>query len=216
MFKVNVVRDALAEVVEGCVYKSKMSISQQRIEATGLFEGWNRFSGEDYIRGTHQGHDIEFSDIHLENEYTEGTGKNKRTVRVTVFQGPWLTCRLREKLPANVVLREGGGKGNVETESVAFNEKYQIVTDDPHTMFRVLTPHFMEYVVAADEELEARTFFCFAGDRVHIAVFNKHNAFEIPASSKAGNLDAAREQVKKEMRAITGILDVVLRNEFLL
>jgi hypothetical protein len=216
MFKVNVVRDALAEVLEGCVYKSKLSISQPRIAATGLFEGWNRFSGEDYIRGAYQGHEIEFSDIVLENEHTEGTGDRKRTVKTTVFQGPWLTCRLRKKLPAKVVLREGGGKGNVETESVAFNSKYQLLTDDPHTLFRVLTPHFMEYVVAADEELNARTFFCFAGDRVHIAVYNKHNAFEIPANSNAGNLDAAREQIKKEMRSITGILDVLLRNEFLL
>ena len=45
MFKVNVVRDALTGLIDGCVYRSKLSISRQRVEATQLFSGWNKFGG---------------------------------------------------------------------------------------------------------------------------------------------------------------------------
>lgn len=215
IFKVNVVRDALAEIIDGCIYRSKLCISRQRIEATGLFGGWNKFSGNDYVRGIYCGHQIELSDIHLEEEHEVGSGKNKKTVTRTVFRGQWVTCRLNKKLPAVIRLSEGSiNKGNAETENVAFNSKYAIYTDDPHTMFYVLTPHFMEYIVAADEAANAQTFFCFAGNTVHIAIDNGHNAFEIPSNKAArSNPSIAREQIKSEVKYITDILDELLKNK---
>lgn len=214
IFKVNVVRDALAELIDGCIYRSKLSIGQQRIKETGLFGGWNKFSGNDYVRGMYCGHQIELSDICLEEEYEEGSGDKKKTVTRTIFSGQWVTCRLGKKLPAVIRLREGAKKGNAETENVAFNSKYAIDTDDPHTMFYVLTPHFMEYLVAADEAAKARTFFYFAGDMVHIAVYNGHDAFEIPANKAArSNPSLAREQIKGEIKYITDVLDMLLQNE---
>lgn len=214
VFKVNVVCDALAGAVDGCVYRPELSISRQRIEATDLFSGWNKFRGNDYIRGMYNGHQIEISDIHLEEEYETGSGDNTETVTRTIFQGPWITCRLGRKLPAVVRLREGSDKGNAETENVAFNSKYAINTDDPHYMFYVLTPHFMEYITAADEAAKARTFFYFAGDTAHIAIDNRHDAFEVPANKEARNNPAiARERIKSEMKYITDILDVLLLNK---
>jgi hypothetical protein len=216
MFKLNVVQGALAELVEGCVYNAKMSISRERIETTGLIHGWNTFAGNDYLRGLYQGHEIELSDIHLTEVHEERNGEDSNTVTTTIFSGQWLTCRLDKKLPASVILRESGGKGNAETENIAFNRKYQIETEDPHYMFYVLTPHFMEYIVTADEKADARTFFCFAGDRVHIALHNKHDAFEIPTYEFTENfVTTAREKIKEEMKYITDILDEVLRNEYL-
>lgn len=216
IFKVNVVRDALSEIIDDCVYRSKLSISQQRIEETEMFSSWNKFHGNDYIRGMYRGHQIELSDIWLEEEYEEGSGKNSKTVTRTIFRGQWITCSLGKKLPAVIRLKEGSKKGNVETENIAFNKKYAIYTDDPHYMFYVLTPHFMEYIVTADEMASSRTFFYFSGDRVHIAVDNGHDAFEIPASRAArSNPSKAREEIKKEMKYITDILDELLLNESL-
>lgn len=212
MFKVNVVRDALASIIDGCVYSPEQSISRERIEATGLFRDWNKFRGEDYLRGTYKGHQIEFSDILLEHEYSS----HKDTTRTdTIFMGHWLTCRLAKSLPAIIRLAEGAGEGNVETENAAFNQKYKIYTDDPHYMFYVLKPHFMEYIVAADEAADGRTFFYFAGSTVHIAVYNSRNIFEIDSDDK-DHPDLARERIKGEMKYLTDILDELLRNESLL
>lgn len=211
MFKANVVYDALASIVDNCVYKPKQSISRERIETTKLIDGWNKFHGEDYISGTYKGHQIEFSDIYLEYEYTNSKNETRTD---TIFKGHWLTCRLAKNLPAVVRLSEGTGKGNAETENIAFNQKYKIYTDNPHYMFYVLTPHFMEYITAADEKAEARTFFYFAGNTVHIAVNNWCNMFEISSADKNAP-EIARERIKSEMKYITDILDELLLNEFL-
>jgi hypothetical protein len=192
-----------------------LSISRQRIEAANLISGWNRFNGNDYIRGMYRGRQIELSDIHLEHETKNEKGG---TVTKTAFKGQWITCRLAKELPAALRLREGAGagKGGAETENAAFNNKYQILADDPHYMFYVLTPHFMEHIIAADAAANARTYFCFAGETAHIAVHSGRDAFEIPADKAAWNNPAiARERIKSEMKYVTDILDELLRNDYL-
>jgi hypothetical protein len=211
MFKVNVVHDTLASIIEGCVYKSRQSISKKEIYDTKLVSGWNRFSGEDYIKGTYKGRAIECSDIHLKRE--TGSRKGGKKVK-TIFKGHWLICELAKKLPAVIRLSEGSGDSNAETENVAFNSKYSIFTDDPHYMFYVLTPHFMEYIIAADEAANARTYFCFAGEKVHIAVDSRRDTFEVRGADRK-NPEMARERIKKEMTYITGILDELLQNNYL-
>jgi hypothetical protein len=216
VFKSNVVKYALEDIIDDCVYNSKESISEKRIKETGLFSGWNNFHGNDYISGTYKGHKIEISDIFLEQEVERGSGDNKKTVKTTIFKGQWMTCKLAKNLPAVIRLSESSKKGNIETENIAFNNKYSIYTDNPHYMFYVLTPHFMEYIVSADEVAEARTFFCFEKDTVHIAIYNGHDAFEMPARKDCKeNFSLAREQIKIEMKYITEILDELLRNDSL-
>ena len=213
IFKENVVREALSDVLGDCIYRPNLSINKNRIEAANLINGWNKFNGNDYIRGTYKGHMVEFSDIILQRE-TNTDDSSSRTV--TLFHGHWLTCRLQKSIPAAVRLREGMGKGNVETESVEFNNKYEITADDPHYAFYVLTPHFMEYITAADMKAQGQTFFCFSGNTVHIALYNKRDAFEIPANKAAReNPSIAREMIKSELTYITDILDELLKNEYL-
>jgi hypothetical protein len=211
MFKVNIVRDTLAGIIDDCVYKSKQFISQGQIDDTKLISGWNRFQGEDYIKGTYKGRAIECSDIHLKRE--TGGRKGRKKVK-TIFKGHWVICELAKELPAVVRLSEGSGANNAETENIAFNKKYSIFTDNPHYMFYVLTPHFMEYIIAADEAARARTYFCFAGKKVHVAVDSRRDTFEVRGADRK-NPEMARERIKKEMTYITGILDELLQNNYL-
>ena len=207
----NVTRDVLAGIIEGCVYKSKQSISKRRIGSTRLVPGWNQFSGEDYISGRYKGRKIELSDVHL--KYVHTSKKGHRTTE-TVFKGHWLVCELAKELPAFIRICESGGKSNVETENIAFNKKYNIFTDYPYYVFYVLTPHFMEYIVSADEAACARTYFYFKGNEVHIAVDSRRNSFQDSGADR-NNIEMARERIRTEMDYITGILDELLQNEYL-
>jgi hypothetical protein len=211
MFKVNIVHDILAGIIDDCVYRPKQSISKKQIYNTKLISGWNSFSGEDYIEGTYKGHRVAFSDIHLERVTTNSKGSHTRT---TIFQGNWLICELAKNLPAVMRLSEGRGESNVKTENIAFNNKYNIFTDNPHYMFYVLTPQFMEQSIAADEAADARTYFCFAEDKVHVAIDSRHDTFEI-RSTDISNPDLARERIREEMAYITGILDELFQNNYL-
>jgi hypothetical protein len=70
----------------------------------------------------------------------------------------------------------------------------------------------MEYIIAADEAANARTYFCFAGEKVHIAVDSRRNTFEVRGADRK-NPETARERIKKEMTYITAILDELFQND---
>ena len=71
----------------------------------------------------------------------------------------------------------------METENLAFNEQFQILTNDAHSAFYTLTPHFMEHILSADNMANGRTMLCFDEDRVHIAIDNNRDSFEIKKGS---------------------------------
>jgi len=228
MLKVNIVRTALSGVFAECEYAPTGHVAGSDIRAAGLIDGWDVSSGNDHVRGKYKGHSIEFSDVHLEKEstYTDNDG-NEHSKYKTIFKGQWMTCKLNRTLDSMVRVREKAGlwgfaknklgvraKGSIETENDAFNHQFEILSSDPHTAFYVLTPHFMEYITAADRQANGRTFLCFSGDTVHIAVHNGRDSFEVRGrGSEIKNLPALRQRMQREIKYITSILYELLQND---
>ena len=103
------------------------------------------------------------------------------------------------------------------TDNDLFNYNFQIYTDDPQTLYYVLTPHFMENILAADKVADSHSEFCFTGDRVRIALTNKRNLFDISGSDIKKSTDFAwvSDKFKSDLRFITDIFDALLKNEYL-
>ncbi|MDR0424590.1 MAG: DUF3137 domain-containing protein [Clostridiales Family XIII bacterium] len=232
--KSETVQGALEEVFPGCSYDPRRCLDREFISGTRLINDWNELSGNDYVSGAYKGHSIEMSDIHLvKHERTRQRNSKghwvEKETRVTRFSGQWVACKLDKPLPGMLRLRENvehhgamkmlfgerrRTKDDVETENVAFNSQFQILTGDPHTAFYVLTPHFMEYIVSADRKAGGRTCLCFSGQWVHIAVHNNRDAFELKWGNKdAKDIPAYKARIRQEIDYITGILDELFRNE---
>jgi hypothetical protein len=218
----NVTRAALEGLFTVEEYRPHQHIHSASISAADLVKDWNRISGSDFVRGQYKGHNIQFSDVKLEKEteYTDDDG-DTRTRTELRFKGQWLVLELEKELPSPVLLRErkgllkGRAKSDVETENAAFNEKYLILTQDGHTAFYVLTPHFMEFLMRADEKVHGRSYFAFGGNTVDIALDTHRDLFEAGMKSAAKDLDALRARQREEARFLTDILDELLQNEYL-
>jgi len=226
LLSINIVQDALGEVFEDCKYSYGERLSGSLIEEAQLVSGWTSISGSDLVEGKYRGRGIEFSDIKLEKitYRTDGEGNVRKKKRVLLFKGHWLVFELGRELPATVRLSERGGrragqvlkgmaKGDVETENAAFNQQFRIQAEDPHTAFYILTPHFIEHIMAADAAAMARTSMCFKSGRAHIALDTGRDLFEVGGSGK--DIPALRARIKSEVRYLTGILDELLQNTYL-
>jgi len=226
LLSINVVQDALGEVFEDCAYSYENRLSGSVIEEARLISGWTSISGSDFAQGRYRGRGIEFSDIKLEKitYRTNSDGSVRKKKRVLLFKGHWLVFELGRELPASIRVIERGGrrvgqaikgmtKGDVETENMAFNQQFRIQAEDPHTAFYILTPHFIEYIMAADAAAMARTSMCFTGSRMHIALDSGRDLFEVGGSVK--DIAALRARIKSEVRYLTGILDELLQNTYL-
>lgn len=222
----NVVAQALGEVFDVELYVPDRYIGAETLRQARLIHNWNRSSGSDTVYGRYRGVTFVFSDVHLEDEETStDSDGNTNTTTTTRFRGQWLMLEAKKALPHMVRLRERAQrrltgsykktKSDVETENAAFNEKFEILTDDPHTAFYVLTPHFMEAIIAADERANARTYLCFDGQRVHIAVDNGRDSFEVKRGADVKDIDRLRARIKGEIRYIMEIVDELLQNTYL-
>lgn len=214
----------LREVFEVANYVPNGHIDSKEVSDASLIDDWNRISGSDFIEGTYKGIRIQFSDLHLqrEEEYRDDEG-HKKTRYITVFKGQWLICDFGRELAAMLRLfeRKSGTKWNsshdftkssVETENIEFNKKFRILTSDGHTAFYVLTPHFMERLIALDEAANASSFFCFKNGRVHIALYSGRDSFELKGV-KAGNMEAVRQKFRCDLKYMTDIMDELMQNE---
>ena len=216
----DLIKTVIQKHIDLTEYSPNGHIPEYAIENTRLMPHWDEFSGSDLVQGTYKGVNIAFSDIHLVDieTYTDSDG-NRQTRRDTVFQGQWIVCELPKTIKRAVRLKEKPKirllphKSDVETENIAFNKKYQILTDDPHTMFYILTPHFMEYILSADLLAEGQTYFCFEGNHVYIAIDNRRDAFKM--KSKHESVEKLQERIEKEVKYLIEIIDELMKNEYL-
>ncbi|MCL2298889.1 MAG: DUF3137 domain-containing protein [Firmicutes bacterium] len=227
LLSANIVQGALSAVFAGCQYNYEGRLPSSVIKEARLISGWTDISGSDLVVGRYRGRGVEFSDIKLERVTQVQTGESTSQRRETLFRGQWLVFELGRVLPASVrvIEKEGRGglraalknlaKSDVETENAAFNAQFRIETVDPHTAFYVLTPHFIEYIMAADAAARARTCLCFTGGRVHIALDNGRDSFELGRAADLKDIAALRARVRREIKYLTGILDVLMQNKYL-
>lgn len=216
---VNITHNLLAEVFEVDEYNHGGSVSLDGVRASGLVDDWDRCGGAgDLMRGKYKGRGISFSDMKLERraERKNYSTKEKEDYWETVFEGIWIFLEHDRDVASPLRVRERsafGGGNSIETENAAFNNQFQILTQDGHTAFLILTPQFMEYLVSADAKARGVTKICFSGNTTCIAIANNRNNFESPGKYK--DIEKIREAQRGEIRYLTAILDELLKNDYL-
>jgi len=223
LVSINITQDAISEVFEVQSYNPEAHVSSSTINHSDLIEEWNECHGSDLVVGKYKGVNFEFSDIKLENvtEHTDEDGNTKKSTTLA-FKGQWLVCEMKKSVESSLrvcersgfgkLIKGSGKKSDALTENTVFNERFNILTESPHTAFYILTPHFMDYILAADTAANGQTFLCFIDNRIHIAIHNKRDSFEVGKTSDAAVI---RARVKSEVKYVTGIIDELLHNEYL-
>jgi hypothetical protein len=214
----------IKEIIEVKDYQPLGHIKRESIRSAGLIGKWDRISGSDYIEGSYKGVNIRYSDMYLWHTEIDTYSDGKKSEKdVTDFKGQWLICDFGKELAATLRLieRKGGTrfnrthdvtKSNIETESAAFNKKYRIITGDGHSAFYLLTPHFMEQLVAADEVANSSTLFCFMDGKVHIALYSGRDSFDLKGV-KLDSMDNVRQKFRRDLKYMTDTMDELLRND---
>ncbi len=211
----NLVRSALGSVFEDVQYDAFGHIPDSVVENTNMnfpFD-FDEISGSDYVRATYQGLNVEMSDLTLVNVTTRvDSDGHIHHDRTTVFRGMWRICDFGKELAADLIISERTaigkklGLGGVKTENEAFNKQFHIESGDEHTVFYVLTPHMMEYIVQMDAKGAGDTYMHYTRQgKVHIAINSKRDSFEIGHGKP--DVAALREKFLSEIRYVTDLID---------
>lgn len=229
----NIIKSIIAEKIEIQSYLPNHIISHELIEAAKITPSYDRITGSDYIKGTYKGQTIQYCDLKLEKEQesTDDDG-NTSTHYCTVFQGPFLLLHLGRELNGYVKIYERQRKGRkagivsklisainknettVELESEAFNNQFEVRTNNEELAFYILTPQFMENIVKADEFANGYTNISFINGAANIASNNGRDAFEIRKTMFGQKqLDETRANMRRELNTLLCLVDEILKKD---
>lgn len=224
----NVVKACLDEVFDLDYYAHAKHIPENSISEAGLIDDWDECFGSDHFTGKYKNINIECSDIELIEVRKEKDPEtdDEHEVRTTKFKGVWMICDFNKKLSAKLWINERKksllgkyvkNKSNIdiETENQAFNDQFHVRSFDGHTAFYVLTPQFMEKIMKTDMKSKGETNLFFNEGKVHIAIHNNRDSFEVSHKDKGlKDLNLLRGRFKQEISYLTDIVDELLTNQY--
>ncbi|MCL1895951.1 MAG: DUF3137 domain-containing protein [Clostridiales bacterium] len=209
------------EVLELHEYTDTKHIDAKIIAATQLLPDWNICNGNDYVSGIYRGLKLAFSDIQL-HYYNKNDDDDNQTLS---FKGQWISCGLEKEPGIHMLIRERSKmklKRKLEktryelmTGNAAFDERFQVISADPDLALRFLTPHIMGHIVAVATAANARIYLYIGGMWLHVAVNSKKELFEVGKSAELADIQQLRARLKSELRYVTGIVDELLKIEYL-
>lgn len=167
--------------------------------------GFN-YHAEDLISGHYSGVEFKQSDVRITHQ--SGSGRNRRTVvdvdgRLTRFQYEKdIRGRILIVTDIHTAMLESG-LSKVEMEDVEFNKQFDVYAPDAHSVYYLLTPHFMEYLKRL-RSIDRTLYISFDGKELYVLRSGKGGIFEPPS----GSLNV-REEVAKNRRELDEIRKLI-------
>ena len=203
----------LEDQFENVKYNHQHSIPIQTINATSMIKRPDRFSGEDYIKGTYKDVEFEVSDIELKERVETRDSKGNRTVSYqTYFKGRWYIFRYGRTFDGTIKICEGSrwqmntkGLTKVDTESIEFNKKFSMFASSQEYAFFQITPRILEKLMELEKMHRGSILYYFNQDELHIGVNDRRDYLELPLS-KAVNQQALID-FKADIELIPAIIN---------
>lgn len=161
-----------------------------RFRAMGVIPSYDRSSLEDRISGEHAGVAFEICEAELKEKRTRSTKNGTRTTYVTVFDGLLIRCGFQRSFTGITrIKRDGGFLGNlfaggkeerVRLEDPAFEEAFQVFSDDQVEARYLLNPAFMQRLLDLDRHMGSGNMaLTFHGQEVWISLRQKGDSFRM-------------------------------------
>jgi flagellar biosynthesis protein FliQ len=155
----------------------------------GFFASPDRYYGKNYKTATYDGISFEQAgyDLQRRESHTDSKGNTYYTYE-TYAKGTMYRFAYDRNFAAIVKVLEksgilsfgSGGLKKVETEYIAFNKKFQVLTSDETLVFYLLTPQIQEKILDLEGKFKGKFYMAFIGDELFIAVNDSDTSIEIP------------------------------------
>lgn len=203
-YKSLIVYNTFEQIFDELHFKPDLGVSPNQLERCGLIAFGDDFKCDDYISGKYKGNYIEQCDVRTE----------KFCGRVMIFEFNKdfiFNLRISEK---GFPLRKSNKSEYTEfnqsdkssTESIAFNNEFDVYSKYDPEAFYLLTPQIMERLIVLKNKTEGRLLLSFSGSNLYVAVNNRQNAFEASIFGKL-NIEKERNKVYNDIKLITNFVD---------
>lgn len=197
-YKNELVREVITDIDPDLRYFPDVGMSREEFNQLRLFGESNRFSSEDLIEGNRGEIAFRISDVHARKRTNHGKKNSERTL----FKGEAFVFTFKRPFKSPLYIapdfmeRNLGSFGKwiqnnasfdqaevVRLDSPEFERYYKVMSSDPIHARYVLTPRFMEKLVALAQDNDGKVYIECVWDKMYVLLYNRRDKFE-PAIDK--------------------------------
>jgi len=210
VYKKNFIEIELQKTIPNCLYDAEKGFPPDIVFNSKILKKKDRYLSEDHIQGEINGKAFESADIHIQQRRSSG----KSTKLVTTFQGRFFIIDFKQNFKENVyiipsrtsLLKTYEGMPRIDTESIVFNQKFDVYSKDNLSAFYLLNPRFMEKLLEFSK-VAKEVSFGFIDQKMYVAVDTRKDAFDIKMFHQ---IDVTSfEDVQKEMELLNELISLM-------
>lgn len=209
MYKEIIVSKVLNELFEDVEISYNKGISKETFKKANLISKIFKYDSNNYFKGKYKGIPFEACDITVSHEKLDEYGN---TDTILDFRGQYYIFDFNKPIKGNVRIIENPkedekkSKDLIMMEDQEFNSTFSVFSDDKHTAYYILTPHFIEKLKELNDEDNYR--FSFKDNKVHIAVGNNRTMFDYNPYLKIKSTETIKN-IKEDVERINQIVDTL-------
>lgn len=206
--KTIIVNSIMSDHITNGIYRASPGVSSNIVYRSKVLSRASRFTSEDYIEGRINGVKFISSDVLLEDE---DTSDGNHTSYTTVFEGQFYQFDFYKDFLGQIIITEDkmstlfSSLKKIKLESIKFNKVFNVYTNNDHSAFYVLTPHFMERLLDLEKKYPGNISMSFIDDKFSIAIYNNADTFKIPVFRKFN--EKLIDEFKKDLQLIKNIIE---------
>jgi hypothetical protein len=215
-FKNDFLRNIFNELIPGIEYMPKQGLSKDVVYSTEFLKRADRFYSEDYLEGKIDDIDFISSDVRLEEKHVRRTKNGTQVYYVPFFVGRVFRFDFNKELVGSLQVLETGKPVSrrrykkVELESIDFNKKFRVYSEEDLTAFYILTPDIMEAIFALERRHPGSIAFSFSNQQLYLGINNNRNTFELKLFKKLSTEEI--ESFKNDLLVIKDVIHTLKLN----
>ena len=205
----------LKEYFEEASYKPLQGFTPEEFRDAHLIHWRSDFvyHAEDLIDGRYK--DVEFKQSDVRITHQSGSGKHRHTV--VDVDGRLIRFQYKKDIRGRILIVTDihtamleSGLSKVEMEDVEFNKQFDVYAPDAHSVYYLLTPHFMEYLKRL-RSMDRTLYISFDGQELYVLRSGKGGIFEPPGGKL--NVREEMEKNRSELDEIRKLIEVLKLEE---
>lgn len=228
-FKSKIITPLIGAIDPHLLYNPDFMISQHLFERSKLFNrSVDRYSGNDYVKGSIDGVPLEFSDIHAQYKTKDSKG---RTQWHTLFRGLFLVAEFNKHFKSKTVILPDQAEKSfgsliggwlqsinfsrddlIRLDDPTFEQHFVVYSNDPIEARYILSHSMMKRLLDFQKKLTHPLFVSFVHNHIHIGIGTKKDLFEPAIFTSLLDYKQAMEYVNT-LRYTIGIVEELKLNE---
>ncbi len=228
-FKAKIITPLIGAIDSNLLYNPDFMISQYLFERSQLFNhSIDRYSGNDYVKGSIDGVPLEFSDVHAEYQTKDSKG---RTQWHTLFRGLFLVAEFNKYFKSKTVILPDQAEKNfgsliggwlqsinfsrddlIRLDDPEFEKVFVVYGNDPIEARYILSYSMMKRILDFQKKISHPLFVSFVHNHIHIGIGTKKDLFEPAIFTSLLDFKQAMEYINT-LRYTIGLVEELKLNE---